>query len=252
MNKELYKSAVDDIKVNEELIKELTIKMMNKQVRPKGSGKYGIIAAALAIVLLSAVFIQNIYRQNNHNKIVQLTAGDSIKLPKEKGTIYINKIEGINSAKLFIPEGAYTIEYALDELAEVFGRNPLPEMPKDFRASGNNTSIIFEPEGKILYMNPIIYSTNFENPEAPSINIKLNRDALPPIDCIYNTDNTKESLIGSTKVIIGAMSQKDEGNPSFSYTIYSAEFIHYGVGYNITANGTDGETFLNLLYSIIK
>jgi hypothetical protein len=84
----------------------------------------------------------------------------------------------------------------------------------------------------------------------------LNKDALPPKDCLYNSSNLKESAIGSTKVTIGAISMEDkfddEGKATASYNVYSAEFIYKNIGYSITAKRTDGQTFIDLLESIIK
>ena len=244
MNKDLYRAAVDDIKVDENLIRELTIKMKEKPRRWKRH--YSIAAASLAVIILTAAFIYSKTGMVSDKKIAQLTVGDSITLSKGKDTIYINKIEGISSGKLFIPEGAYTKEYTIDKLSDVFGRNPIPKIPEAFKTTSNTTSITFDAQGKMLFMSAISYSMDINNPEAASINIKLNKNTLPPKDCLYNNDTVKESAIGSTKVLVGAM---PVGNKSY---IYSAEFIYKEIGYNITVKSTEGETFIDLLKSIIR
>lgn len=103
-------------------------------------------------------------------------------------------------------------------------------------------------------MSSLSYSKDIDNPDAPSIDIKLNKNALPLTDCRYTSD-VKESVIGTTKVVIGAITMEDkfdaDGKPTEFYDIYSAEFIYNEIGYNITAKRTDGETFINLLNSII-
>lgn len=254
MNMELYRSAVNDIKVNQKLVKELAVKMKEKQVNQNRQIRFGVLVAAMAILIASVFSVQNLIRKNSENKVAQLSAGKSIKL--SKGTIYINKIEGTKSSKLLIPEGSYSKEYTLPQLAEVFGKNPLPSIPKDFRPASESTNITYDSQGKMLFMSTLSYSKDIEHPESPIIDIKLNKNSLPPKDCLYNTDTLKESVIGSTKVVIGSMKQgdkfNDDGKPTTFYDMYSAEFIYNGVGYNITTRRTDGETFLNLLYSIIK
>jgi hypothetical protein len=252
MKKDIYKEAVNDIKVDERLLKELAIKMKGKP-RKRNMGKYTLVAASLAVLLVAAVFINNTGLFST-KKIAKLNAGDSITLSKGKGTVYINKIEGIRSSKLFIPEGSVSKDYDMGQLAEVFGRNPLPAVPNEFKSLTDTTNITFDPSGKLLFMSPISYSKDINNPDAPSIDIRLNKNELPLKDCLYGGD-IKESTIGSTKVVIGALSMEDKfdtaGKPTETYDVYTAEFIYNEIGYNITAKRVDGETFINLLNSII-
>lgn len=249
MNKDIYKAAVNDLKVDEKVVKELAIKMKEKP--RKSVGRYSVLAAGMAILIITAIFLNNKGLLAD-GKIAQLKAGDSITV--SKSTIYINKIEGTASSKLFIPEGSTSKDYTMEQLTELFGRNPMPAIPKDFKALSNGTNITFDPDGKMLFMSSLSYSMDIDNPDAPSIDIKLNRSSLPPKDCIYSND-AKESVIGNTKVVIGAMIMEDKfndnGKPTETYDVYSAEFIYDEIGYNITAKRTDGETFINLLNSII-
>lgn len=251
MNKDIYISVVDDIRVDEKVVRELAIKMNEKPIRK--IGKYSVLAASLAILLITGIFINNNGLLSG-KKIAQLSAGDSISLSKGKGTININKIEGIVSSKLLIPEGSTSKDYTIQQLIEFFGRDPMPKVPEEFKAQSNGTNITFGPDGKMLFMSSLSYSKDIDNPDAPSIDIRLNKNALPLTDCRYTSD-VKESLIGSTKVVIGALTMEDKfdvnGKPTESYDVYSAEFIYNEIGYNITAKRTDGETFINLLNSII-
>jgi hypothetical protein len=256
MNKDLYRAAVSDIKVKEELVKELAIKMKEKSRTEKKIGNYKFLAASVVILLVAAIFIKSRFELISSARVGQLSAGNSITLSKGRGTVHINKIEGIASSKLFIPEGAYSKDYTLQQLVELFSRDPLPVIPQEFKAGSNITNITFDAQGKMLFMSAISYSKDINNPDAPSIDIKLNKNALPPKDCLYGSDTLKESTIGSTKVVIGAMSMgdkfNDEGTPTSFYDVYNAEFIYHEVGYSITAKRIDGETFVNLLNSIIK
>lgn len=252
MNKDVYIAAVNDIKVDEKVIKELAIKMNEK---PKRSiGKFSVLAASMAILIIAAVFFSNRGLLAG-NKIAKLNSGDSITLSKGKGTIYINKIEGIVSGKLFIPEGSTSKDYTMETLSEFFGRDPIPKLSEEFKSTSNGTNITFGPDGKMLFMSSLSYSKDIDNPDAPSIDIKLNKNALPLTDCIYTSD-VKESMMGSTKVVIGAIAMEDKfdssGKPTEFYDVYTAEFIYNEIGYNITAKRIDGETFINILNSIIK
>jgi hypothetical protein len=255
MNKDLYKAAVNEINVDEELIKELEIKMKEKSRIVKRIVNYKVLAATVAVLLIGAFFIKGRFQLMSASKVGELSAGNSITLPKKRGTIHINKIEGMASSKLFIPEGAYSKDYTLPQLTEFLGRDPLPKIPQGFTAASNITNITFDAQGKMLFMSALSYSKDINNPDAPSIDIKLNKSTLPPKDCIYSSE-PKESIIGSTKVVIGSLSMGDkfdaEGKPTAFYDVYSAEFIYDEVGYNITAKKIDGETFINLLNSIIK
>lgn len=251
MNRDIYRAAVDDIKVNEKLVKELAIKMKEK---PKRSmGKFSILAAGMALLIIAAVFL-NRNGMFGGQKIAKLIPGESVALSGGRGTIYINKLEGIASGKLFIPEGSTSRDYTMEELAGVFGRDPMPKLPEGFKPVINGTNITFGPDGKMLFMSSLSYSSDIDNPDAPSIDIKLNKNELPPKDCIYASD-TVESLIGSTKVVIGAVTMEDNfdeaDKPREFYDLYTAEFIHKGIGYNITAKRIDGGTFINLINSII-
>lgn len=251
MNKDIYVAAVDDIKVNERVVKELKIKMKEK---PKRSiVRYSVLAASVAVLIIAAIFLSGRGLLTG-NKVAKLTPGDSITLSRGKGTIYINKIEGKVSGKLYIPEGATSKDYTMEELAGFFGRDPLPKIPEGFKPLGSGTNITFGPDGKLLFMSSLSYSKDINDPDAPSIDINLNKNALPPKDCIYTSD-VKESVIGSTKVVIGAVTMEDKfdasGKPTEFYDMYTAEFIYNEIGYNITAKKIDGETFINLLNSII-
>lgn len=255
MNRDLYKEAVNDIRADEKLVKELAVKMEKNLKKPRRStGKFSIIAASVAVLLIAAVFVQNRFGLIPGNKLAQMNPGESITLSGGKGNIYVNKSEGIVSGKLFIPEGAYSKDYNMDELAELFGRNPIPVIPEGFKQEGISTNITFGPDGKMLFMSPLQYSRDINDPNAPIIDIRLNKDALPPKDCIYSTE-PKESIIGGTKVIIGVSKMEgginEQSSPSEVYEVYSAEFIHKGIGYNITAKRTDAQTFLDLLEDII-
>lgn len=251
MNKDIYIAAVNDIKVNERVVKELKIKMKEKPKR--NMGRYSVLAAGMAVLIIAAVFL-NGKGLFTGNKVAKLTPGDSITLSRGQGTMYINKIEGIVSGKLRIPEGSTSKDYTMEELAQFFGRDPLPKLPEEFKPMGNGTNITFGPDGKMLFMSSLNYSKDINNPDAPSIDIKLNKNALPLTDCKY-TSNVKESVIGSTKVVIGAITMEDKfdasGKPTEFYDVYTAEFIHNEIGYNITAKRIDGETFINLLNNII-
>ena len=256
LNKDLYKAAVNDIKVNEDLIKELSIKMKNKPNKINGIAKYGVIAASVAVLLIAAVLVQNKMSLFTDKKITQLNAGETITLSKGRGNIYINKIEGIKSSKLFIPEDASSKDYTIKQLAEFFGRDPMPAIPEEYKPAMDTANVIFDHQGKMLFMSSILYSTDINNPDSPSIDIKLNKDALPPKDCLYNTSSVKESTIGSTKAVIGTIKMGDKfdanGNPAAFYDVYSAQFIYNGIGYDITAKRTDAQTFINIINSIIK
>lgn len=252
MNKDVYIAAVNDIKVDEKVVKELEIKMKEKPRR--SIGKFSVLAAGMAILIMAAIFLNNSGLLVG-NKIAKLIPENSITLSKGKGNIYINRIEGLVSGKLLIPEGSTSKDYTMEELAAFFGRDPLPKIPNGFKAQSSGTNITFGPDGKMLFMSSLSYSKDIENPDAPSINIMLNKNALPPKDCIYTSD-VKESVIGSTKVVIGAITMEDKfdasGKPTEFYDVYTAEFIYNEIGYNIIAKRIDGETFIDLINSIIK
>lgn len=251
MNRDIYRAAVDDIKINEKVIKELAIKMKEKPRR--NMGKFSLLTSGVAVLIIAAVFL-NSKGLFGGQKIAKLIPGESVTLSRGKGTIYINKLEGIISGKLFIPEGSTSKDYTMEELIEFFGRDPMPRLPEDFKPLTSGTNITFGPDGKMLFMSSLSYSSDIDDPGAPSIDIKLNQNELPPKDCIYTSD-TVESLIGSTKVVIGAITMEDKfdeaGKPTEFYDMYTAEFIHNDIGYNITAKRIDGETFINLINSII-
>lgn len=255
MNKDLYRAALNEIHVNENKVKELAEKMKEKPKKSMIIGRYGIIAAGIAVLLIAVIIIKGNGGAISGKSEVRLSEGSSVTLPQGKGTIYTNKLEGKVSGKLLIPEGSISKDYTMEQLAEFFGRNPLPGMPEGFKLEGSGTNIIFDPQGKMIFMSPLVYSKDIENPDAPQINIKLNKDALPPKDCIY-TSAVKESTIGSTRVVVGVSVMDDkfnsEGKPTSSYDLYSAQFIYNGIGYDITATRIDGQTFLDLLTSIIK
>lgn len=251
MNRDIYRAAVDDIKINEKVIKELAIKMKEKPKR--NIGRFSILAAGMAFLIVAAVFL-NRNGMFGGQKIAKLIPGESVVLSGSRGTIYINKLEGIVSGKLFIPEGSTSRDYTMEELSELFRRDPMPKLPEGFKPLINGTNITFGPDGKMLFMSSLSYSSDIDNPDAPSIDIKLNQNELPPKDCIYASDAV-ESLIGSTKVVIGAVTIEDKfdeaGKPNEFYDLYTAEFIHKGIGYNITAKKIDGGTFINLINNII-
>lgn len=252
MNKDVYIEAVNDIKVNEKIVKELAIKMKEKPRR--NTGKYSLLAAGMAILIIAAIFINNNGLPGG-KKIASLNPGDSIELSKGRGTIYVNKVDGIVSSKLFIPEGSTSKDYTMEELAVFFGRDPMPKIPDGFKPQSSGTNITFGPDGKILFMSGISYSKDIDNPDAPSIDINLNKNALPPKDCIY-TSETRKSMIGSTEVVLGAVKMEgkfdNSGKATEIYDVYTAEFIYNEIGYNITAKRIDGETFINMINSIVK
>lgn len=254
MNKDLYRAAVNEIKPDEKILKELKLKMKDKQPVKAGMSRYRLVLISAAAVIVIAFALQSTGLIGRHEAI-QLKPGSTIALSNGKGSIYVNKTGGKMSAKIFIPQDAYSKDYTLDQLSELLGRSPLPEMPKGFKADVIKTNVTFDSKGKILFMSSIIYSTDTENPEAPSIEIKLNKDQLPPRDLIY-VSKPVESVINGTKVTIGAAVVADKfdnsGKPAASYELYSAQFIYNGIGYDITGKRVSGQEFIKLIEDILS
>lgn len=256
MNKDLYKAAVDDIQVSEELMNRLNLNIKNNKKEFALKVRYGIAAACAVIVIFGVVFMQFGRELFSDKKIGRLNPGTEISISQGNIHIYTNKIQGIKSSKILIPEGSVSKEYNIENISKAFGRNPLPAVPKDFKLENNSISITYNPQGKMLFMSALSYSKDINNPSSPTIDMKFNKNALPPRDCLYSSANLKESIFGATKVTIGSATLSDkvneDGKTEGSYDVYSAQFIYKGIGYDITAKRIDADTFIGLLKSIIK
>lgn len=195
---------------------------------------------------------------------VKNTKGQSIKftMPKvnttpttNKTTININKVSSFVSAKLLVPEGAYSKELTMTELKDYFGKDPIPVVPANFTADSDKANIMFKPDGNIFFMSEFTYSQDKKDPNSPTISLQLNKDALPPRDCFYSS-TPKESIIGGTKLVIGLIKMNDntldQTKTNETYDVYTSQFIYKGIGYDITAKRIDEKAFITLLTSLIK
>lgn len=256
MNKDIYISAVNDIHVDSRLIRETAKKMKEKQTVKSWSFQKTALAACVVLLILATFTVRNIYNIDTKKNLASLTPGKTITLAAGKGKLYINKLEGVRSGKLLVPEGAYSKELTMKELTEYLGKDPLPIIPQGFKSETSTVNIMFKPDGSIFFMTALRYYSDINDPASPSISIQLNKNALPPRDCFYGTGAPKESLIGDTKVVIGSEKvsdfSTDQTKASKSYDIYSTQFIYKGIGYDIVAKKIDGQSFVDLITSIIK
>lgn len=268
MSKDMYKAAVNDIKVDRELIYE-TAEIMKgtKKMKSKRHNiyHYGVLAASLIIIAVTAFSMNNIISSPSGVKtpsakgseyLAHLDAGKAITLADGKGELYINEIGGMVSGKLRVPEGAYSKDMSMEELNEYFGRNPLPVIPSEFKAESNSANVMFNPDGSIFYMSEIRYYKDINDSASPNISIQLSKDTLPLRDCLFKGDNEQKSTIGNTTLVIGSYKMgeniSEQGVPSDYFDVFYSEFIYNGIGYNISAERINGEVFIGLLQSIIK
>lgn len=255
MKKDIYIAAVNDIKVDSKLVNETARKMKETGKAKKWGYRNAILAASVAILLITMFSVQSIINRTQNGKLAVLIPGKTINLSNGKGTLYINEVGGLGAGKLLVPEGTYSKELSIKEINEYFGRDPFPVVPKDFKPEANSVSIMFKPDGSMFYMSEYRYYKNINDPNSPSISIQLNKDTLPPRDCFYG-GVPKESIIGTTKLIIGSIKisegDQDQKATGEYYEVYTSQFIYNGIGYNITAQRLDGKSFVELLQSIIK
>jgi hypothetical protein len=308
-NKQLYKAAVDEVKVDDKLLTETAIRLMeirkieneisnrdfegdhnssknnrysNNNGNDKSSSsksksknrygnmhKYGILAACAVILVVSVFFLKDKFNQSpiakhpnakqpvvdKNNYPSALKANMTIALADGKGKLYINEVEGIRSSKLRIPEGSYSKDLSMSELKEYFGRNPVPVIPTGLKQAGDTTNIMFHADGSIFYMHGIQLTKDINDAKSPNIVIQINKGAMPLNDRFYKGDVEKESNIGTTKLIIGAMKMgenySEQGVATSYYDVYYSQFMYEGIGYNISAERVSADAFMELLEGII-
>jgi hypothetical protein len=284
--KNIYKSAVKEIKVENNLINDTAIKMMESKktiedpkLKNRRKSIYGHAALATCVMfLIGAVFLlQNRFNQsqiakqpnskqqavvvndnNSGNKKypAQLSPKLTVTLNDGNGKLYINEIDRIVSTKLRVPEDSYSKDLSLVELTEYFGKNPVPVFPEGLKLAGNTVNVIFNADGSVFYMNGLQLYKDINDVKSPNISIQLDKGALPLVDCFYKGDNEKESIIGNTKLIIGSLrvgeDYSEQGVAGSYYDVYYAQFMYDGIGYNIKAERVNAQSFIELLEGIIK
>ena len=141
------------------------------------------------------------------------------------------------------------------ELKEYFGKNPIPVIPTGLKQAVDTTNIMFHADGSIFYMYGIQLTKNINDIKSPSILIQINKGAMPLKDCFYKGNVKKESTIGTTKLIIGALKMgedySEQGVPASYYDVYYSQFMYEGIGYNISAERVSVDAFMELLEGII-
>jgi hypothetical protein len=313
-NKQLYKSAVDEIKVDNRLLAETALRMMEirkagnetgngkfdgnskfsennrysdsdsnmknndnndksrnssedirkSKSRYGGTYKYGILAACAVIMVVSVFFLKDKFNQSPIAKQpiaissiypAALKPNMTIALAEGKGKLYINEVEGVRPNKLRLPEGAYSKDLSMSELQQYFGRNPIPVIPTGFKQAGDTTNITFHADGSIFYMYGIQLIKDINDIKSPNMVIQINKGSMPLNDCFYKGDVEKESTIGTTKLIIGALKMgedySEQGVPASYYDVYYSQFMYEGIGYNISAERVSVDAFIELLEGII-
>lgn len=234
------------------------MKIVVQETLPKAGMMYTDQLAYPTVVFKAALVSEVVEVQNTKGQKFKLIMPDKTPAPvapttsstSSKETIHINPVASLMAPKLLVPEGSYSKDLSMTELAAYFGRDPMPAVPEGFKADTDKVTIQFKADGSIFYMSGYNYSKDMNDPNTSTINIQLNKGALPLRDCFY-TSSPNESVIGNTQLVIGSAEMKDDPAGA-SYQIYTSQFIYNGIGYDITARRVDEQSFLKLLHSIIK
>lgn len=203
-----------------------------------GSGAAAFVAVAavsIALLLSSAAPLA-------------LTPGGTVKVPG--GTLVLNGVTASN-LKIGMPPDAETVSFkSTEELVPLFGRDPIPTLPKGFvRDAATIDGMLFRT-GSVFLMNGIAYSTDPEDPYAPRVYFDLNdQGELPLMDCRFTSESP--SLLDGVEVMVG-MQTFDEDDGKGPYDVYTATLVANGVGYRIRTVRVSAEDFLAILRATIQ
>jgi hypothetical protein len=196
-------------------------------------------AAAILVITLSVVLT------NLKPAPVQLEAGKSVTL--SNGSLFINAITP-SSGKIRMPPDAETVELSLDDLAGIFGRQPIPTLPEGYQMSSKTVSAIMFRVGTVFMMNGITFAKDPDDPASAQIMFDLNdQGELPISDCVFGSD--KASVLEGVEMKLGVETIVGE---EASFEMYVAEFVINNIGYRIRASHMTGEEFIAILEAVVK
>jgi len=177
--------------------------------------------------------------------LAPLVADQTLKTAN--GTLFVNAITP-SGGKIGMPPDAEQVELSFADLAGLFGRDPIPVLPKGFAADSQTVSAMLFSNGTVFLMNGITFSTDAADPKAPRVVFDLNDKGEPPLaDCIFG--NGTPSTLNGVEMVVGLETREGEAGP---FDVYTASFIANGVGYRLRAMNVSTEQFLEILEATAK
>ncbi len=199
---------------------------------------FGSAAAALAIATL-VLFL-------SMPKPVEFAfeAGKTVSL--SNGTLVIHEVSR-GGGRIAMPPDADTVELAHEDLAGLFGRDPIPALPGGLKADAPLVSAMLFRSGTVFLMDGIAYSADAGDPSAPRVFFDLNdQGELPLTDCVYG--NGEMSTVDGIEMLVG-LEVVEEGAGPVEY--YTAQFVAHNIGYRIRAVNMKGAEFLAILEAVV-
>jgi hypothetical protein len=195
------------------------------------------LSTAAAVVLVAAVMFAFVLPGLSP---AALTVGQSLKTAH--GTLFVNAVTP-NGGKIGMPADAEAVELSFADLAGLFGRDPIPTLPKGFVADSPTVSATLFSNGTVFLMNGITFSTDATDAKAPRVVFDLNdQGELPLADCLFG--NGTPSTIDGVEMTVGLETWQGEDAP---FDVYTASFVAGGVGYRIRAMNVTTAQFLEIL-----
>lgn len=223
----------------------------------KRQHKWLITASAAVLILILALTLGLSGLLMPKPEVVNLTAGQTIKLAK--GNLAIHAITR-TGGRIGMPPDAESVELTLSDLPDIFGRNPIPDLPLALKPEFETISALMFRSGSVFLMNGITYGNG--DPAGARVVFDLNDQGdLPLTDChfgAYPTEGNDPSTNAGTaeqvstwdgiELMLGVEQvETDTG----LIEQYIARFVVHNIGYQIQATGLTGEQFLDVLSAVI-
>ena len=201
--------------------------------------KWLIAASAAVLILALTMGLIGLLRKP---AAVNLTAGQTIRLANGSLTIHAITSTG---GRIGMPPDAETVELALTDLPDIFGRKPIPDLPLALKPDFETISAMMFRSGTVFLMNGLTYSS--DDPAGARVVFDLNDQGdLPLTDYRFGTEQL--STWDGIELMIGvAQVETDKG----LIEQYVARFVVHNIGYQIQATGLTGEQFLAVLSAVI-
>lgn len=246
------------MKNSDEMVKSLFERRAQYDVKQKQKKKFFLTATSLSCVCLAVLLGFGIWKVGMFNTTqpnqeidypgVKDTSdtSKSSENPVEKNKIVIRQIDGISgdgNRKLnFNLRSEDFVEMDKSSLIEYYGTNLFPGVPADLKEWQDSHGIYRENggTGNVYYDGTIL---NYSNEDfSRSINIEIDKDAMPITDCAFFNEIEEKSIINNTEV---AIAKTDDG-------YYYAQFMYHNVGFQIIGEGLTENEFVDVISSLIQ
>jgi hypothetical protein len=200
-----------------------------------------LVAASAAIFLL-VLTLGLVWGLQPKPAAVNLSAGQTIKLAD--GNLVIHTITR-TGGRIGMPPDAENVELTLSDLPDIFGRDPIPDLPFALKPEFETIPTLMFRSGSVFLMSGITYGSG--DPAGARVVFDLNDQGdLPLTDCHFGSEQA--STWNGIELILGVEQVETD---SGLVEQYIARFVVHNIGYQILSTGLSGEQFLAVLSAVI-